>query len=96
MCTHLNDVLARVSSSEERIGITREGEVVAVVIAVEDLQLYEELEMDLDRAEYRRAKATSKPGAPLSRRESMPHWAGERLLPAPTKRLQSAHRYHRC
>ena len=41
----------------ERIGLTRNGKLTAVVIGVEDLQLLEQLEDARDVAAYRAAKA---------------------------------------
>ena len=53
----LADVVGRVSYGHERIGVTRNGKLAAVVIGVEDLELLEQLENARDLAEYRAAKA---------------------------------------
>jgi prevent-host-death family protein len=53
----LADVIGRTMYGHERIGITRNGKLAAVVIGIEDLEAFEELEMAQDVAAYRRAKA---------------------------------------
>jgi prevent-host-death family protein len=53
----LADVVGRVSFGHERVGVTKNGKLAAVVIGVEDLELLEELENARDLAEYRAAKA---------------------------------------
>ena len=53
----LADVVARVSYGGERIGVTRNGRLAAVMISVDDLELLEQLENARDLAEYRAAKA---------------------------------------
>jgi prevent-host-death family protein len=53
----LADVVGRVSYGHERIGVTRNGKLAAVVIGVDDLELLEQLENARDLAEYRAAKA---------------------------------------
>jgi prevent-host-death family protein len=53
----LADVIGRTMYGHERIGITRNGKLAAVVIGLEDLEAFEELEMAQDVAAYRRAKA---------------------------------------
>ncbi|MCI1649694.1 type II toxin-antitoxin system Phd/YefM family antitoxin [Bifidobacterium tibiigranuli] len=55
--SHLSDVLGRAMYGGERIGITRNGKLAAVVISVEDLNELEGFEMAQDVAEYRDAKA---------------------------------------
>lgn len=53
----LSDVVARVSYRGERIGVTKNGKLAAVMISVDDLELLEALENERDLAEYRAAKA---------------------------------------
>jgi prevent-host-death family protein len=53
----LSDVIGRTRYAHERIGITRNGKLAAVMIGVDDLEALEELEMDQDVAAYRQAKA---------------------------------------
>lgn len=53
----LSDVVARVSYRGERIGVTKNGRLAAVMISVDDLELLEALENERDLAEYRAAKA---------------------------------------
>jgi prevent-host-death family protein len=53
----LSDVLGRAMYAHERIGVTRNGKLAAVVVGVEDLELLEALEMSQDVAAYRKAKA---------------------------------------
>ncbi len=53
----LSDVVARVSYRGERIGVTKNGRLAAVMISVDDLELLESLENERDLAEYRAAKA---------------------------------------
>jgi prevent-host-death family protein len=53
----LADVVARVSYRGERIGVTKNGRLAAVMISVDDLELLEQLEDARDLAEYRVAKA---------------------------------------
>ncbi|KAE8130079.1 type II toxin-antitoxin system Phd/YefM family antitoxin [Bifidobacterium tibiigranuli] len=55
--SRLSDVLGRAMYGGERIGITRNGKLAAVVISVEDLNELEGFEMAQDVAEYRDAKA---------------------------------------
>lgn len=54
----LSDVVARVSYRGERIGVTKNGKLSAVLISVDDLELLEALENERDLAEYRAAKAS--------------------------------------
>ncbi|WP_448060818.1 type II toxin-antitoxin system Phd/YefM family antitoxin [Cellulomonas hominis] len=54
---HLAQVLGRAQFGGERIGITRNGKLAAVVISVEDAEALEELEMNQDVAAYRAARA---------------------------------------
>ncbi|WP_341729224.1 type II toxin-antitoxin system Phd/YefM family antitoxin [Brooklawnia sp.] len=56
--SRLSDVLGRAMYAGERIGVTRNGKLAAVVISVTDLEVLEELEMAHDVAAYREAKAT--------------------------------------
>ena len=53
----LSDVLGRAGYAGERIGVTRNGKLAAVVIGVGDLAALETLEVAEDVAAYRRAKA---------------------------------------
>ncbi|MDN4482068.1 type II toxin-antitoxin system Phd/YefM family antitoxin [Demequina lignilytica] len=52
---HLADVLGRASHGHERIGISRNGKLAAVVIGVEDLEALEAFEDAQDLAAYREA-----------------------------------------
>jgi len=52
----LADVLGRAMYAGERIGVTRNGKLAAVVIGVGDLEALEEFEMAQDLAAYREAK----------------------------------------
>jgi prevent-host-death family protein len=54
---HLSDVLGRAMYGGERIGVTRNGKLAAVVVSVEDFEALEELEMAQDASAYRAAKA---------------------------------------
>ncbi|MFD1716149.1 type II toxin-antitoxin system prevent-host-death family antitoxin [Amnibacterium flavum] len=53
----LSDVLGRAMYAGERIGVTRNGKLAAVVISVADLEALEEFEMAQDVAAYREATA---------------------------------------
>ena len=53
----LSDVLGRAMYAGERIGITRNGKLAAVVVSAADLEALEEFEMAQDVATYREAKA---------------------------------------
>jgi prevent-host-death family protein len=53
----LSDVLGRAMYAGERIGITRNGKLAAVVVGVADLEALEEYEAAQDVAAYREAKA---------------------------------------
>ena len=55
--TELSTIVGRVAFGHERIGLTRNGKLTAVVIGVEDLELLERLEDAEDLAAYREAKA---------------------------------------
>lgn len=55
--SNLSDVLGRAMYGGERIGITRNGRLAAVVVSVADLEALEELEAAQDLAAYRAAKA---------------------------------------
>jgi len=55
--SQLSDILGRAMYAGERIGVTRNGRLAAVVVSVADLEALEEYEMSQDRAAYRRAKA---------------------------------------
>lgn len=54
--TDLSSIVGRVAYGHERIGLTRNGKLAAVVIGVEDLELLEQLEDAQDVAAYRAAK----------------------------------------
>ena len=54
--TELSSIVGRVAFGHERIGLTRNGKLTAVVISVEDLELLEQLEDAQDVAAYRAAK----------------------------------------
>ncbi|MDO9590906.1 MAG: type II toxin-antitoxin system prevent-host-death family antitoxin [Microcella sp.] len=53
----LSDVLGRAMYAGERIGVTRNGKLAAVVISVADLEALEAFEMAHDVAAYREAKS---------------------------------------
>jgi prevent-host-death family protein len=53
----LADVLGRAMYAGERIGVTRNGKLAAVVVSVEDLEALEAFEMAEDIAAYRAAKS---------------------------------------
>lgn len=55
--SRLSDVLGRAMYAGERIGVTRNGKLAAVVVSVADLEALEEFEMMQDLAAYRQAKA---------------------------------------
>lgn len=55
--SQLSDVLGRAMYAGERIGVTRNGKLAAVVIGVDDLEALEAFEMAQDVAAYREAKA---------------------------------------
>lgn len=55
--SQLSDVLSRAMYAGERIGVTRNGKLTAVVVSVSDLEALEEFEMAQDVAAYREAKA---------------------------------------
>lgn len=52
----LADVLGRAMYAGERIGVTRNGKLAAVVVSVADVEALEEFEMAQDAAAYREAK----------------------------------------
>lgn len=53
----LSDVLGRAMYAGERIGVTRNGKLAAVVVSVADLEALEAFEMAQDVAAYRAARA---------------------------------------
>ncbi|MFC7375676.1 type II toxin-antitoxin system Phd/YefM family antitoxin [Brachybacterium sp. GCM10030267] len=53
----LADVLGRTMYGGERIGVTRNGKLAAVLVSPADFQVLEEYEMAQDVAAYREAKA---------------------------------------
>ncbi len=55
--SQLSDVLGRAMYAGERIGVTRNGKLAAVVVSVADLEALENFEMAQDVAAYREAKA---------------------------------------
>jgi prevent-host-death family protein len=54
--SRLSDVIGRTMYGGERVGITRNGKLAAVMIGVDDLELLEEFEMAQDVSSYRSAK----------------------------------------
>lgn len=60
--SQLSDVLGRAMYAGERIGVTRNGKLAAVVIGVADLEELEAFEMAQDVALYREAKAADDGG----------------------------------
>jgi len=58
----LSDVLGRAMYAGERIGVTRNGKLAAVVVGVADLEALEEFEMAQDVSAYREAKAADDGG----------------------------------
>lgn len=54
----LSDVLSRTRYAGERIGVTRNGKIAAILISVEDLQALEAFEMAQDVAAYQDALKT--------------------------------------
>jgi len=64
----LSDVLGRAMYGSERIGVTRNGKLAAVVVSVADLEALEAFEMAQDVAAYREAK-TRDDGARVSLEE---------------------------
>lgn len=55
--SQLSDVLSRVSDAGERIGVTRNGKLTAVIVSVSDVKSLEEFEIAQDVRAYRDAKA---------------------------------------
>ncbi len=55
--SQLSEVLGRAMYAGERIGVTRNGKLAAVVVSVADLEALEAFEMAQDVAAYRQAKA---------------------------------------
>jgi prevent-host-death family protein len=55
--SRLSDVIGRTTYGHERVGITRNGKLSAVVVGVDDFELFEQLEMARDVAAYREAKS---------------------------------------
>lgn len=53
--SQLSDVLGRTMYAGERIGVTRNGKLAAVIVSVADLEALEEFEMAQDVAAYREA-----------------------------------------
>lgn len=56
--SQLSDVLGRTMYAGERIGVTRNGKLAAVMVSVADLEALEAFEMEQDVAAYREAKAS--------------------------------------
>lgn len=56
--SQLSDVLGRTMYAGERIGVTRNGKLAAVMVSVADLEALEAFEMAQDVAAYREAKAS--------------------------------------
>ncbi|WP_028279920.1 type II toxin-antitoxin system prevent-host-death family antitoxin [Arthrobacter sp. H5] len=55
--SQLSEVIGRAMYGHERVGITRNGKLSAVVISVDDLELLEQFETAQDVAAYRAAKS---------------------------------------
>lgn len=55
--SQLSDVLGRVMYAGERIGVTRNGKLAAVVVSTADIEALEDFEMAQDIAAYREAIA---------------------------------------
>lgn len=55
--SQLSDVLGRAMYAGERIGVTRNGKLAAVVVSVADVEALEAFEMAQDVAAYRLAKS---------------------------------------
>lgn len=55
--SQLSEVLGRAKYAGERIGVTRNGRLAAVIVGIEDLEALEEYEMSLDIQAYREALA---------------------------------------
>ncbi|PWJ47874.1 prevent-host-death family protein [Quadrisphaera granulorum] len=53
---NLDEVIERAENGDQRIGITRNGTLVAVVISVKDFEALEAVELAQDTAAYRAAK----------------------------------------
>ncbi len=60
--SRLSDVLGRAMYAGERIGVTRNGKLTAVVVSVADLEALEEFEMAQDVSAYRDAVANDDGG----------------------------------
>ncbi|RFA13672.1 antitoxin PHD [Subtercola boreus] len=60
--TELSAIVGRVAYGHERIGLTRNGKLAAVVIGVDDLELLERLEDAQDLLAYRAARAADDGG----------------------------------
>jgi len=60
--SQLSDVLGRTMYAGERIGVTRNGKLAAVVVSVADLEALEAFEMAQDVAAYRDAAAADDGG----------------------------------
>ena len=56
--TDLSVIMGRVAYGRERIGLTKNGKLTAVIIGADDLELLEQLEDAQDLAAYRAAKAS--------------------------------------
>ena len=54
---NLSDILGRAMYGDQRIGVTRNGKSVAVIVGIEDFEALEEYEMAQDYAAYRAATA---------------------------------------
>lgn len=54
----LSEVLGRAMYGGERIGVTRNGKLAAIVVSVDDLEALEDFEMGQDVDAYREAKAS--------------------------------------
>jgi len=60
----LSDVIARVSYGGERVGVTKNGKLAAIILSVEDVEALEAFEEAQDLAAYREAKGLA--GDPMA------------------------------
>ncbi|HEY3549209.1 MAG TPA: type II toxin-antitoxin system Phd/YefM family antitoxin [Propionicimonas sp.] len=60
--SQLSDLVGRAMYAGERIGVTRNGKLAAVLVSVEDLEALEDFEMSQDVRAYREAKAADDGG----------------------------------
>lgn len=55
--SNLSEILGRAMYGDQRIGVTRNGKLAAVIVGVEDFEALEEYELVQDLAAYREAMA---------------------------------------